>query len=478
MKIRYGLVLILTLGFGLTGCASGGGSGGSTPAASSSPAIPGGASVSQGERPRQTENTRAAQRHIDAGDDAEDPAEARMHYEQALEAANAAIAEDGTNPLAWRQAALIHLALEDYHAAGEHFDRAAELRPIYEFEDVGIRERAWIQLYQEAIPAVNGGDYATAIDLFEKANAVYASRPEAMFTLAQLYAQQREHDKAIATADAAVAIVNSEKINEMDSTTAAQWREQAATVPELKATVLADAGRFEEAADAFRAIVAAEPDNVLATRNLAGILIQMGNEAEAFQVYDRLLQRPELSAGDFYTIGVGFYTGSDYERAANAFGGSAERNVNDRDAIEMWARSLQLDSAYAAIPAVVDRWLELDPNNQNAYLILAQAENQNGNEDRARELIQAIDGLEVNVTELQITRYGDGGARVSGQIQNKSRAQGSSVTLNFTFYNASGAPMGQVSHTVTLGAQGMNEVFTVDFSSMDRVGGYGYTVGN
>lgn len=156
MKIRFGLVLTLALGLGTAGCASGGAASGDS-AAAASPSVPGGEALAQGERPRQTENTRAAQRHMDAGDDAEDPAEARMHYEQALEAAMAGIAEDGTNPLAHRQAALINLALENYSAAGAHFDHASELRPIYEFEDVGIRERAWIQLYGLAIPAVNGG---------------------------------------------------------------------------------------------------------------------------------------------------------------------------------------------------------------------------------------------------------------------------------------------------------------------------------
>ena len=144
MKIRFGLVLMLALGLGTAGCASGGAASGDS-ASGARPSVPGGEALAQGERPRQTENTRAAQRHIDAGDAAEDPAEARMHYEQALEAAMAAIAEDGRNPLAHRQAALINLALEDYTAAGAHFDHASGLRPIYEFEDIGIRERAWIE---------------------------------------------------------------------------------------------------------------------------------------------------------------------------------------------------------------------------------------------------------------------------------------------------------------------------------------------
>jgi len=475
MKTRFGLVLMLALGLGTAGCASGGG-GAAASGPAARPATPGGEALAQGERPRQTENTRLAQRQLDAGDDAEDPAEAKMLYEQALEAAMAGIAEDGTNPLAHRQAALANLSLENYQAAAAHFEHAGNLRPIYAFEDEGIRERAWIMLYQQAIPLVNSGDYASATELFESANAIYSSRPEGMVTLAQLYAQLREHDKALANMDAALAIINSDKIAEMDSATVVAWQAQAATLPLLRAQVLADAGRFEEAAVAFRGIADENPDDLLALRNLAGILVQMGDEEEAFAVYDDLMTRPGLTSGDFYTIGVGFYTGSAYTRAATAFEGAVRLSAKDRDAIEMWTRSLQLDSAYAAIPPVGERWIALDPYNQNAYLVMAQATNINGDEDRARQLIGVIDGLAVDVKDLQILRRSDGGATVSGSVINKSLAQGASVTFTFTFYTPAGDVMGTVEHSVTVGATAMAEVFQVNFDSMDRIGGYGYTL--
>jgi tetratricopeptide (TPR) repeat protein len=474
MKIRLGLVLMLACGLALAGCASGGG-GGSGPAATR-PSTPGAQTLAQGERPRQTEHTRAAQRHLNAGDDEDDPGEAQAHFDLALTSAMAAIAEDGRNPLGHRQAALANLALKDYSAAGAHFDHAAELRPIYEFEDQGIRERAWIELYGDGSPLVNSGDYEGAATVFENANAIYSERPEAMVTLAQIHASLRNHDAALENITAALAIINSDKISEMDSTTAAAWREQADDLPSLRAQVLADAGRFEEAAVAYRGLVAADPDDLVAARNFAGILIQMGDEAAAFVEYEKLMARSDLAAADFYTIGVGYYTGSAYARASQAFEGAATRNVNDRDALEMWARSLQLDSAFMAIPAVGDRWIALDPFSQSGYLVMAQAVNQNGDEQRARDLISAIDEFPVQVGDLQITRLGDGGARVTGSVGNKSLDQGTVVTFTFTFYTPEGDPMGTLTHQVTVGAQDMNEVFQVEYTTEDQVGGYGYTL--
>ena len=86
MKIRNGLVLVMAIGRGATGSASGGGGGGGSP--------------------RNTDNTRAAEDHLDAAEDSESPDEARTHYEMAASAADLAIAEDPENPLAYRLAAM------------------------------------------------------------------------------------------------------------------------------------------------------------------------------------------------------------------------------------------------------------------------------------------------------------------------------------------------------------------------------------
>ena len=470
MKIRYGLVLAIAIVLGVTGCASGGGGGGAT-----GPANVGGsgAALGQSERPRNTDNTRAAERALDAGDDAADEAEARTQYEQARVAAEAAIAEDTTNPLAHRLAAMAALGLEDYEAAGRHFDRAGELWSLYGIEDLGRRERIWIDLYNRGAPLVQSGDYEAAVEAFEGANAIYSLRPEAMITLGQVYAQRREHDLALENLDKAMELIESDAIMEVDSATAAGWREQGADIPMLRAQVLADAGRFEEAEGAYRELAAEDPDDLELVKALAAILMQMGNEAEALEVYVDLMTRSGLSSADYYAIGVGFYQGSDYGRASRAFSGAAGASPFDRDALEMWARSMQLDSTYAAVPPVAERWIELDPYSQTAYLILAQASNIGGDQEATQQAMRQVEALEVSVDQLQIQRQ-DGGGVVSGSLTNKTLTQGASVTLRFTFYSEAGDPIGTVTESVSVAAEGMAEVFQVQFDSAEYVGGYGY----
>jgi tetratricopeptide (TPR) repeat protein len=471
MKIRYGLVLVMAIGLGLVGCASGGGGDvGSSDRMSSLGG--GGAGVS----PRNTDFTRAAESAIEAAEDAASDADARGHYDQAVSAAQSAITEDPQNPLAHRLAGVAAMGLGDYAGASAHFDEAQDLRPLYEFDLVGIREAAWLDLYQEASPYVQSGDYATAAAHFENANLIYAGRPEVMITLGRIYAQLREHDKAVDNFDAAVAFMESDAAATMDSVTVQDWQEQMADLPMLRAQVLADAGRFEEAVGTYRQMSAANPDDIELKRGLAAILLEMGNRGEATQIYDEMLTMPGLMPEDFFAIGVGFYQGSDYERSAAAFEGAATASVNDRDAIEMWARSLQLDSMWTELRPVTERWVDLDPNSQNAYLIMAQSANQNGDVERTQMAIQAVDGFEVTVNDLQLSRFGNGGASVSGSLANKALEQGASVSLRFTFYANDGTPIGSVTESVSAGMVDMGQVFQIQFDSAEQVGGYGYEI--
>ncbi|MEX2472701.1 MAG: hypothetical protein WEA34_11000, partial [Gemmatimonadota bacterium] len=157
MKIRYGLVLAAALGLGLTGCASGGGGGGG--GGGDVAGMIAEASGNEGVPPRETENTDQARELIESAEDAGSPAAAAPLYSQALAAAEAEIAASPDNPLGHRLAAIASLGLENYQEAGAFFDRAGELYPLYEFQDAGMREQTWIDLYNQAMPLIGEAEY-------------------------------------------------------------------------------------------------------------------------------------------------------------------------------------------------------------------------------------------------------------------------------------------------------------------------------
>lgn len=477
MTTRFGLALTLAMGFGLTACAGGASSGGSTPSPAAGGSGLGGQMLQQGERPRQTSDTRNAQRALDQAEQSEDEAAAQGLYAQALESAKTAIQADSTNPLPHLQAGIASMGLGQYREADAFLDRAEELRPIYTLDTDGMRERAWIDLYNEAAPLLDDASrYAEAVEIFEQANAIYDGRPEIMIILGQIYAQLRRPDDAIRNLDMALALIGDSEAKEgMDPEIVAEWEKQAADIPFTKALVLHEAGRSEEAVAILEQIVAERPDDIAMRRNLAGILIQAGDLDRAFRVYEEIMGQPGLENQDYYLIGVGFYQGSEYGKAADAFGQAAALAVKDRDALEMWARSLQLDSAYAEVVPVAERWRELDPASQVALQMLAGAAYNQGQDELTAQYVELLEGMDVVVNDLQMQRRADG-VWVTGSVVNKKHAPGTEIMMGFTFYDAQGNTVGTQALTVTLGQQDMSETFEVMYTTEQAVQGYGYTV--
>jgi tetratricopeptide (TPR) repeat protein len=412
--------MTLVFALGTSSCASGGGG------ASSAPSRPAATATGTGgtERPRTTADTRAAQRSLDDAANADTPEAARPLYQQALQSAQAEIAADSLNPLGQRLAGEAYLGLEDYTSAAQRFDRAEAGWELYQIEIAQVREQAYIDLYQKASPLLQSGDYEGAAAILENANTIYPERPEAMITLAQIYSALHNTDKALAKLDEAIAFLNSEKLNEVDAETATNWRDMGAGLPLMRGQVYVDAGRFEEAVPIYKQLVASGSSDASVTLDLAAIYMQMGQHDSAAAVYQTLQNRSDLDPQDYYRIGAGYYQASDYGHAAEAFGRDVQASPMDRDGLEMWARSLALDSAYAQAAPVAQRWLDLDPASQTAVTVLAQAVNQTGDTQRAGQIIRQVEGFKITVDNLEMRRDGGGGATVAGSVTNKALQQG------------------------------------------------------
>lgn len=489
MNVRKGLMLtvVLAMSAGGAACASGGGGGGGGTSMEDLLAGATGSDLEQGIAPTENEFTEEAESRLEAAAEAATPEAARPELEAALAAAEQAIALDDTNPLGHLLAARAALGLEDYEAAGAHFDRAEELRPIYQLQTEGIREQAWIALYQEASPFVESGEYERAAEIFEQANAIYDRRPEVMITLGQIYATLGDADRAVANLRQAQDLINSPRIEEMDSTTAAEWRAQGEEIPAIITQALLQARQYEAAAEELRGLLAEDPSDMQNLQLLGNVYAQMGQADSAQAIFSRLMESgTEISPQQLYQIGVGFYQLEDWMEAAEAFRRAAETSPMDRDAIEMWARSLQILNQEAGDSVDVpparltelmqagERWAELDPFSRNAYLIMAQTANLMQDDDRARELVEQIESMPVTVQDLQLRRRQGGGGTVTGSLRNLTGTPGSTATLEVTFYDQAGTAIATETVQVSLPAAEASEVFRVELDSDQEVGGYGY----
>ena len=268
MNFRMGMILAGSIVF-VGGCAasSGGSAGPSTPAVR-------GESLAQGERPREDNMTRSAEDHLAQGEAAATPEEAAQHYTLAAQQAQAAVEADPTNPLGHRLLGEARLGLGDFAGANTALSEAERLRPVYILETEAIRENAWIGQYQQAGPLIEAGDYPAAIELFEQADAIYEERPEVKVYLGQLYVQEERYEEGIDVLREAIAIINSDRIEMMDSTTAASWRDQEAQLPVYITQALMRTERYDEAAVELEGLLATDPGNMGYLRQLAALYIQ------------------------------------------------------------------------------------------------------------------------------------------------------------------------------------------------------------
>lgn len=486
MRLRFRIVLASALAVVSAACAAsagGGGGGAEAPRPSNQPAL------AQGEAPVENGNTRTAERQLGLALIAQGDA-ARAAYQAAAVAAEAAIAQDARNPLPYKQAGQAYIGLAQYAKADSVLDEAEELRPVYGPEIDQMREQAWIELYRQGADLLNQERYQEVVPIYEQANMLFDQRPEIMALLGQVHLQLGNTDPAVTNLRRALEIINSDRINEMDSTTAEMWRDQAEEIPPVLAQAYISAQRLPEAVSVIRPLLEADPTNAAYARTLASIYAQMGQQDSVRAVYQRMEQAAgsNLTAYDYQVIGLGFYEVEDYASAANSLASALRIAPRDRDAAEWRTRAIFYNpqrqgtdpdrALQQQLAEAAQVWIDLDPNSAIAYTILAQALNElsGGSDPRVAQAIAAAEGLKVTMDNMQMRRERNGGATVVADLKNVSGAAGQNITIRFTFYGANGQAVGTQDAQVRLGPADQVTPVDVTFQSTQQVDGYSYQI--
>lgn len=488
MRSRFRFVLASALAIFSAACAASSGTGG----AAGGPGAPAPTDLAEGERPRENNQTREAERQIGlamlaSGDAAEQACRA------ALAQLDQAIAADPRNPLPWRMAGEAYICLQMYAEADSVLDEAEELRPVYKVEIDPMREQAWIDVYNAGAETYNTGAIEAAVEQLEDGVTIYDGRPELRMFLGQVYMELGENDEAADHLMAALEMMQDEALlARFDSATVAGWAEQEEDLPPAIAQALMNAGRLQEAIGILKPLLEADPANAPYARSLANLYAQTGQVDSARAVFQRLENTPgaELSSFDYYVIGTGYHDMEDFERAATSFGSALRVAPNDRDAAEWRARSyFELvtgaeeagatpDPAHVeGLVAAAEKWLELDPNSGTAHTMLAQAlVKANPDNPRINEVVEQIEALPVRIENLELRRGSTGGGTIFGDLQNVSLEAGQNVTVRFTFYGEGGAQLGTQEAVVRLPPQNATGLVEVNFQSDQDIQGYTYQV--
>jgi tetratricopeptide (TPR) repeat protein len=238
--------------------------------------------------------------------------------------------------------------------------------------------------------------------------------------------------------------------------------------------------RYAEAAEIYEDILEADPTDLMALTNLGAAFVAAGETERANEVFARLRSRDDLTAREFYMIGIGLTQADQLQEAAEVFAEAHARMPQDREALFMQAQALYFwandqGGDWATLVPVAQRLNELDTHTRLSYTFHFNSLLQTGNGEAAQEVYDRMEALPFEIGGLQLAGV-QGGAAVAGIVTNRNAAPGSQARIRVHFYDGSGTSVGTQDATVNLGAAGEAIQFQVDLSTSADVMGYRYEV--
>jgi Flp pilus assembly protein TadD len=264
--------------------------------------------------------------------------------------------------------ALIDLQAGDAEAAYREIGEACRLEPdypLYRFKKAEIayllgrpdpdeaREAvrlddtngwAWNLLGLILLEGDAPGDAAEALDALGKAAGLLPEEPEPLINRSAALIKTEGADAALASLDAP------EFTDRSGACTSA-------AILNRRGNILSEAGRYEEASQAYLAAVALEPGDPLWRENAAAALLAADRVPEADRLLARLLEE-EATAARYRLMGQSALRTGEYSRAEAAFKAALEADPKDPmcrlDFVEMQLlreRFSEADKALAALEA-------------------------------------------------------------------------------------------------------------------------------
>ena len=339
---------------------------------------------------------------------------------EAFTAAQAAATAEPGNPQNQFLLGQAAVATGNYEAADSAWDRAAQLCSAFEAEINPERERGWATAFQAGLEAYQQNDTATAMASWQRANALYAGRPDAYYNLGVVYSQRGDMTRATEAYRQTLSVLDRMPAD----TSATEMATRAETRQNALAGLLSvgarqfQAEQYGPAIEVFRQLTTIDPNNRDAWYNYALALYKQERWADLAPIAQRVVQIDPLNENARIIL-------------FNAYKGQAE----------------------------------------------AAGQNTAGQRDmqnRALRVLEEVEALPVHVDEIRFESPEGGQATLTGKVIGNKANAGTQVTLNFTFYGPTGQ-VGTQSTTVAAPAKGQSANFSVPLPAGQTVTSFSYT---
>ncbi len=388
------------------------------------------------------------------------------HLTEALALLEEGFESDPDNPVYYKIAGQVYVALEDYAAADSMWDQAVCMWEPYSNEVEGLRVVAWTNAFNRAQDAISQGDTAAAMVGFRKAYAIDNTRPYPIFQVAAhsvRQAQLADTDSAL-QANLELAIWGFQEAlasaRRSETLTDEERREFIWTSVANLAQIQAYQGQLLEAAELYQGFLEDFPGDSEARSRLASLLAaRVGEIGELLQRVEDEAQRETLqaeadslrrramseynvlvaaddsgrSADQHHDIAIGLYRLDLYEDAARLFGKALELEPYRPQSLKLLGNCLYLAERYDTLVVVGEELVERYGYDMDNLALLAHGYRGAGNPERALEVLERREGLPFQLRELNL----EGGV-ATGAIENNSLEPGTPIEVEFIFYDSAG----------------------------------------
>ena len=465
--------------------------------------------LAEAQRPGNTMHTNSAQLYLGRAVETQVAAEKAKLFEQALGAATQGVQAQPGNSKTWFVLGTVYAAMGDAIGADSAFDKAEQMWPDYKKETDAERLRAFAAASNKGVLAIQQNDLAAATAALEGAAKVYDKRPTALLNLGSIHARQNKREEALAAYRGALAILRGPERAGLKPEEEKQWAEWEEAVSLNLAQMLAMADKNEEAVAAYEEYLKRNPNNTLVRSNLAVVYSRMGRREEAAKVYNELLSL-DLSAEDFFRVGVGLRRAQQFDRAAEAFTKAIAKNPHSQEsyfnlAYTLWETIQPLEEArekaaaadktrmaaqlrplYEGLLKNAIKSREFDPSNRNmialmqrGYRGLADLEStvakQNEWKLKVPALITEYDALPFEVAGVLMT-VEDKKTTVEGKMINIKTTKGQPMKIRVSLLDSTGKEIGAQDVSVIAPDVEAEADFKAEFTTEVAPAGWKYAV--
>lgn len=407
------------------------------------------AAAAQGE----TTQTREGAKFIGLAMTRSDAAERAEMYREAMTHLRIGMERDPENSRVWLLAGTALAGLGELVEADEAFTRALSLNPEYEEEIEVERFDAWVQAFNRGLELMESGQEAEALRQLEGAEIIHGGRrPEALMYLGVLYANHAgDLRKAEESFRASLEATQGPNYDAQDPETQAEWTSMREALEDNIERMMLQRGvlefqeeNYDEAIEVFKTLSTANPhsrdvwfnysQSLLAKTQLTTDVLDSMSEAEAARAKQEVL--PLLR---------------------------------------------ELDE-------VTEKTLEMDPNNELLYMVLAQSERMQGEfagdsasldagQRAAIAVLQRHAALPVVLDQISLQPTEEGAMLVTGLVKNLNLDEGAEVRLNMELLARDGSVIGAGTITFAAPAAEAAAQFEGTIPVDGEVNSWRYTVG-